>query len=116
MRPIAVLVCCSLALASVIAVASDDTMRCGNRLVTAGDGRDKVRALCGEPTDIAFRGVVRGSRYRDRWGYEYPWVGPYWEELPVEIWTYNFGSSKLLRKLRFVGEELVEIETGGYGY
>ncbi len=116
MRLGVVLCSCALALTPAIAAGSDDTMRCGNRLVTAGDGKDKVRTLCGEPTDIAFRGVVRGPRYFDRWGYDYSWVGPSWEELPVEIWTYNFGSSKLLRKLRFVGEELVEIETGGYGY
>jgi Protein of unknown function (DUF2845) len=37
-------------------------------------------------------------------------------ELPVELWTYNFGSTKLLRKLRFVGDELVEIRTDGHGY
>jgi hypothetical protein len=116
MRLTAVLASCVLALVHADAASSDDTMRCGNRLVTAGDGKDKVRTLCGEPTDIAFRGVVRGPRYYDRWGYDYSWVGPSWEELPVEIWTYNFGSSKLLRKLRFVGEELVNIETGGYGY
>jgi uncharacterized protein YvpB len=37
-------------------------------------------------------------------------------EVPVEVWTYNFGSSKLLRKLRFVGDELDQIRTDGYGY
>ena len=36
--------------------------------------------------------------------------------MPVEVWTYNFGTSKLLRKLRFVGDELDEIRTDGYGY
>jgi hypothetical protein len=116
MRPTAVLVSCMLALASTAALGSDDSMRCGNRLVTVGDGKDKVRSLCGEPTDISFRGVARSPRYYGRWDYDYSWVGPSWEEVPVEIWTYNFGSSKLLRKLRFAGEELVGIETGGYGY
>jgi uncharacterized protein YvpB len=36
--------------------------------------------------------------------------------VPVEIWTYNFGSNKLLRRLRFEGDELVEIRAEGYGY
>jgi hypothetical protein len=36
--------------------------------------------------------------------------------MPVEIWTYNFGPNKLLRKLRFIGDELVEIRTDGRGY
>jgi hypothetical protein len=116
MRVTAALASCLFALASTDAVGADDSMRCGNRLVTAGDGKDKVRTLCGEPTDIAFRGVARSPRHYDRWDYDYSWVGPSWEELPVEIWTYNFGSSKLLRKLRFVGDQLVEIRTDGYGY
>ena len=50
------------------------------------------------------------------WPYDYDYYGPGWVDLPVEIWTYNQGSRKLLRKLRFVGDELEEIETAGYGY
>lgn len=98
--------------------AAEDSMRCGSRLITEGDAKDKVRTLCGEPTDIAFRGVVRRSpSYRyGSWPYEHDYRGPGWEELPVEIWTYNLGSHKLLRKLRFVGDQLEEIETDGYGY
>jgi hypothetical protein len=104
--------------ASSSAAWADDSMRCGSRLVTQGDGKDKVRALCGEPTDISLRGVVRrspGYRY-GTWPYERDYHGPGWIEQPVEIWTYNLGSHKLLRKLRFVGDELEAIETAGYGY
>lgn len=94
-------------------------MRCGSRLVSVGDGKDKVRTLCGEPADVAFAGIVgrraypgyaRGDAYDDFY------FGPAWVEMPVEIWTYNFGSHKLLRRLRFIGDELVEIDTAGYGY
>jgi hypothetical protein len=99
--------------------SAEDTMRCGSRIVSTGDGKDKVRSLCGEPTDVAFAGVI-GRRAipgypngdsNDQWYY-----GPAWVEMPVEIWTYNFGPSKLLRKLRFIGDELVEIRTDGRGY
>lgn len=97
---------------------AEDSMRCGSRLISAGDAKDKVRTLCGEPTDISLRGVVRRSpSYRyGSWPYEHDYYGPGWEDLPVEIWTYNLGSHKLLRKLRFVGDQLEEIETAGYGY
>ena len=99
--------------------AAEDTLRCGSRIVSTGDGKDKVRSLCGEPTDVAFVGVIgrraipgypNGNSY-DQWYY-----GPAWVEMPVEIWTYNFGPNKLLRKLRFIGDELVEIRTDGHGY
>ena len=98
---------------------AEDTMRCGSRIVSTGDGKDKVRSLCGQPTDVAFVGTI-GRRgipgYTDGDSYDQWYYGPAWVELPVEIWTYNLGSSKLLRKLRFVGDELVEIRTDGYGY
>jgi hypothetical protein len=95
--------------------AADDTMRCGTRLVRVGDGKDKVRTLCGEPTSTSFAGYVGGPRYDyGPYGYSYLWPG--WTTLPVEIWTYNLGPNKLVRTLRFLGDELDEIRTNGYGY
>lgn len=102
--------------AYVTPATADDTLRCGSRIVSVGDGKDKVRALCGEPTDVAFIGTIGRRAYPSYGPYEYSWFGPAWVELPVEIWTYNLGSTKLLRKLRFVGDELVEIRTDGHGY
>jgi Protein of unknown function (DUF2845) len=104
-----------LLLATVPVTHASDTMRCGSRIVSNGDGKDKVRALCGEPTSISFVGIQSAPRHY--YGpYDYSYFGPGFVEVPVEIWTYNFGSSKLLRKLRFVGDELDEIRTDGYGY
>jgi len=37
-------------------------------------------------------------------------------EIPVEIWTYNFGPYKLMRQIRFVDGVVDEIESLGYGY
>ena len=103
-------------LAAVLPATASDTLRCGSRIVTTGDGKDKVRALCGEPSDVAFVGTIGRRAYPRYDPYDYSWFGPAWVELPVEVWTYNLGSSKLLRKLRFVGDELVAIDTDGYGY
>jgi hypothetical protein len=100
------------------AVFAEDSMRCGSKLVSRGDGKDKVRTLCGEPTDVALHGYVRRAP-RYEYGYgggRYEYYGPGYVDLAIEVWTYNFGSHKLLRKLRFVGDELEEIETDGYGY
>jgi len=105
----------ALLLASMQATPSDDTMRCGTRLVSRGDGKDKVRTLCGEPTSVSLAGYVGGPGYYPG-PYENPYLWSGWATVPVEIWTYNFGPSKLLRKIRFVGDELDEIWTDGYGY
>jgi hypothetical protein len=106
----------ALALACALPAAAEDSMRCGSRIVSTGDGKDKVRKLCGEPSDVSFIGSI-GRRASPTYSpYDYSWFGPAWVELPVEVWTYNFGPSKLLRKLRFEGDELVDIDTNGYGY
>jgi hypothetical protein len=121
MRGNSVLVLILLTGAAVLSprvASADDSMRCGSRLVSTGDGKDKVRTLCGEPSDITFQGVIRRAPRRE-YGYginRYEYYGPGVIDMPVEIWTYNQGSSKLLRKLRFVGDELDQITTDGYGY
>jgi len=97
------------------AAHAEDSMRCGSRLVSVGDGKDKVRTLCGEPTSVSFAGVVERPGHYDG-PYDYWYFPPSWVELPVEIWTYNFGPTRLLRKLRFVGDELEQITTDGRGY
>ena len=114
MRLKTLLACLTLLLPGL--ALDDDKMRCGSRLVSTGDGKDKVRTLCGEPSDVAFVGSIGRRAYPRYSPDDYSWFGPAWVELPVEIWTYNFGSSKLLRKLRFVGDELDDIRTDGYGY
>lgn len=96
--------------------AHADSMRCGTRLVSEGDGKDKVRTLCGEPTSIGLAGYVGGPPGYYAGPYENTYLWPGWATVPVEIWTYNFGPNKLLRKLRFVGDELDDIQTDGYGY
>ena len=36
--------------------------------------------------------------------------------VPKQVWTYNFGSSRLMYILTFLEGALVKIETGGYGH
>jgi hypothetical protein len=95
-------------------VASADAMRCGNRLVTFGDTRSAVLAICGEPADVQVRTVLRRPSYRLNGRVVY--YGDGVVETPVEIWTYNFGPYKLMRRVRFIDGLVDDIETLGYGY
>jgi len=90
-------------------------MRCGTRLASTGNTKYQVRQICGEPADISIVGAMRESRL---WytGSRYYYLDPPWIDVPVEVWTYNFGPNKFLRRLRFEGEELVDIVSDGYGY
>jgi hypothetical protein len=89
--------------------------RCGSKIVVKGDTRSEVAAKCGEPADI----VTQRSVFRRPviWTHGRPYyIGEDYIEVPVESWIYNLGPHKLMRKLRFEGGIVTEIETLGYGY
>jgi Protein of unknown function (DUF2845) len=89
--------------------------RCGSHLITEGDTRSEVAAYCGNPTEIDRRSSI--VRQPLVWIRGRPFsVGNGLIEIPVEIWIYNLGPSKLMRRLRFEDGVLVDIDTMGYGY
>jgi len=94
--------------------AHADSMRCGSRLVRDGATRTTVLQLCGEPSDVVVRTILRRPYYDFQGRIVY--YGDGLIEVPVEIWTYNFGPYKLMRRVRFVDGVVQEIETLGYGY
>lgn len=104
-----------LLLGLLAASPSFAAFRCGNHLVSEGDTRSKVASRCGEPDDIINqRSVFRRPVIWER-GRPY-YIGEDVIEVPVENWIYNLGPNKLMRRLRFEGGVLAEIETLGYGY
>jgi hypothetical protein len=91
--------------------AAADSMRCGSKLMTDGDPTNKVLAYCGEPASIDRREILRPYYfYRG----SLPIAGSY--EISVEIWTYNFGSHRLMYRLRFEDGLLVDVDTLEHGY
>ena len=94
-------------------LAAADTMRCGSALISDGDTIDKVLDHCGEPQERTRTWIQRPPRF-EFGGQEIPFEGT--EDVPVDVWTYDFGSSRLIRRVRFVGDELVDIRTDGRGY
>jgi hypothetical protein len=107
--------CAFAALLLAFAVpASADGLRCGSRLVTQGDPRSKVRHFCGEPTDVQTHYIQRRPSFSA--GGRFYTYGNGYVEIPVEIWTYNFGPYKLMRQIRFFDGMVDEIESLGYGY
>jgi uncharacterized protein DUF2845 len=92
-----------------------DGFRCGTKLVLEGAPRSEVAAKCGEPTEvITMRSVFRRPVI---WTSGRPYfIGEDYIEVPVESWLYNLGPNKLMRRIRFEGGVVTEIETLGYGY
>jgi hypothetical protein len=95
-------------------VAAADSFRCGNKLITDGDSADKVLALCGPPSEVSRSAILRRPVV---WRFGRPYYPS--DELvtvAVESWTYNLGTSKLMRRLKLEDGLVVEIETLGHGY
>jgi hypothetical protein len=95
--------------------AGAQAMECGNRLITEGDSLAKVASLCGNPTQVDRKSIVRQASGG--------WVNGQWAasagaqiEIPVEVWLYNLGPDKLMRQIRFEDGRVVKIETLDYGY
>ena len=112
------LLACALLLASSPAHA----LRCGSKLVLEGMLESEVLAHCGEPAVVRDLGFTVRSyhplAHRPPHGGVLFRYGPghYYQEVLVTEYIYNFGPRKLMRRLRFEGGVLADVETLGYGY
>jgi len=96
------------ALSLVFPVPSAWALRCGNRIVDAGDSKFDVLVRCGEPAAIEQRGeelIEKTAEGRTRSSI-----------VTTEEWIYNFGPTQFLSILTFRDERLVSIEQRGYGF
>lgn len=107
--------CLFLALLVTQVTRAEDSLRCGSRLASTGDSKYRVLQVCGDPATVSVVGTMQQPRL---WfhGFRYYYLDPPFAYVPIEVWTYNFGPNKLLRRLRFEGDELVDISADGYGF
>ena len=106
------------------------SLRCGVRLITEGDYKDRVLAECGEPDHVEVweeervYGFRRHPSYYGNYDdYEYARPGdrygrPYRVKklVIVEEWTYNHGRGRFMDHLRLENGIVVDITSGDYGY
>jgi len=93
---------------AVPGLAWDRTMSCGSGLVVVGASQSEVLSKCGEPTSRASSGQGSGRSGGSRRGARSSGSAG-------EVWTYDRGSSQLVRELHFKRGQLERIEVGGYG-
>jgi hypothetical protein len=86
--------------------AAADSMRCGSKLVKEDDTLDEVLAVCGEPVSKQRTWIQRAPQF-EFGGNEYPFPGR--EDVPVDVWIYDFGSHKLRMRVRFVAGKVQSI-------
>jgi hypothetical protein len=113
-RPVPLLTLLAVAVLGGAAMPAAAAFRCGSQLIEEGDPSDKVRELCGPPTTLQHKTIHRPTAW---WHNGRPFVLPGVDDtVQVEIWTYNLGSSQLIRRIRFEDGLATELATLGYGY
>lgn len=110
-----------------------NSLRCENRLVKAGYSQLEVEEICGFPAfidlyqeEITFKTYQRVAKPTDnktdrhtkshKNEDDYQLINTHSSLINIEIWTYNFGSSRFIRTLRFENDKLVSIQDGSYGF
>jgi hypothetical protein len=110
--------------------AAASSLRCGLRLITVGDYKDRVLAECGEPDAVQVWEEERIYGYQHHPGlygvYEdYEYVRPQnrlgspyrvRKLVVVEEWTYNHGPTRFLNHLILENGIVRSITSGDYGY
>jgi len=106
------------------------SLRCGVRLITIGDFKDRVLAECGEPDHIEVWQEERVYGFLNHPGYygiyeNYDYMHPDHEYgkpyrikklVIVEEWTYNHGPGRFIDHLRLENGIVRRIISGDYGY
>jgi hypothetical protein len=100
--------------AVVLGVAGiGQAMDCNGKVVSMGASPWDVQAICGDPVQVSDTiEIVLKSVYGPHGRAE----GHLPVGVPKQVWTYNFGSSRLMYILTFLEGALVKIDTGGYGH
>ncbi|HUO68065.1 MAG TPA: DUF2845 domain-containing protein [Gammaproteobacteria bacterium] len=101
----------AVAVLGLLAAAPVNAMHCGSAVISNGDTVDKLLEFCGEPESVKTYPIVRtpvdpnGRVYH---GFR--------EELRVEEWTYNFGPTQLMTKVRIEYGYVTDVRYLGYGH
>jgi hypothetical protein len=111
LRPTASLVAC-VACIAFANPATADSMRCGSRVINEGDTLEKVQQYCGDPAAQSRTYITRQPRF-EAGGREYSFPGE--EVVPVDVWTYDFGPNKLMRRVRMIAGRVESIDTLEHG-
>jgi hypothetical protein len=90
-------------LAAASALATDDTFRCGAKLIDTSSSQEAVLQQCGAPTSKTSEDIPQQVRRPNGTTFVSGTVH-------VETWTYDRGSSKFPAVLRFEDGKLVKIE------
>jgi uncharacterized membrane protein len=105
------------------ASARADSLACNGRIVSTGDSRYDVKAICGEPDDASqrveyrtLRGRVAGPCARTGGKITCSDTREHVVEVVIDEWIYDFGRNRFVEYLTFEQGKLLSVRTGSYGH
>jgi hypothetical protein len=123
MRAAVALLLFSALLCTAAAVEPALAMRCGSRLISEGDPKEKLANECGPPTNVETWEEERYYHYdAPPPSYQYREFERYGSAyrvkviIRVELWSYNYGPSRFMDYVRIENGKVSKIYSGGYGY
>lgn len=100
--------------ACIPTLATAQSLRCDDKIISEGTSRAEVVALCGDPIQVDQKTVYYrpiGSQ-----GSQINRLASAVVEVQVEVWIYNFGPNRLMQRIRFEDGLVVRIESLRYGF
>jgi hypothetical protein len=86
-------------------------------LINNGTSKEEVAARCGQATQIEQQTTYgEVATAAPPMGVLPPIGARSSAETRVEVWTYNFGPTRLMQRIRFANGVVVKIESLGYGF
>lgn len=99
-------------MSTCLPASAGETMHCKQQVINTGDTLTTVQDKCGSPSDI--REYSLPATYLNANGDRV--IDP--SKLPTEYqeWTYDFGPTRLMRRLYATDNKVTKIESLGYGH
>jgi hypothetical protein len=101
-------------LAFTPALVAAQSIVCAGKIINEGTTQAEVAAKCGTPVQVDRRSVYNGTAAA--LGGQPNVINGTATEVQIEVWTYNFGPSRLMQRIRFEDGRVVRIESLGYGF
>jgi hypothetical protein len=106
------LTCAVLAIVPTLAAAQ--SVVCAGKIINEGVTQVEVAAECGTPAQVDHRTRSVGATVAG--GTQPTYIAGSSEDVQVDIWSYNFGSNKLMQRIWFEDGRVTRVESLGYGF
>ncbi|MGH3429199.1 MAG: DUF2845 domain-containing protein [Terriglobales bacterium] len=96
-------------IAMVPLLGTAQSVRCGGKIINEGVTKAVVLASCGTPTQVG----NRSGALEPAFGEVTP---PSSDDGQIDVWTYNFGPTRLMQRIWFEDGLVKRVESLGYGH